>query len=70
MIIAIQACFQLTTPTEAVTPAPDQSDWTWRYIGARDEADFAYCRRFDISPAPEPLHAYGAWCYPLPEKKA
>ena len=40
---------------------------TWRYLGDRDDADRAYCFRFGVSQAPEPMVAPGgAWAYPLP----
>ena len=40
---------------------------TWRYLGDRDEADRAYCFRFGVSQAPEPVTVPGgAWAYALP----
>ncbi|MDP9312107.1 MAG: hypothetical protein M3R24_14690 [Chloroflexota bacterium] len=40
---------------------------TWRYLGDRSEADRAYCFRFGVSQAPEPVSVPGgAWAYPLP----
>lgn len=47
--------------------APGRYDITWRYLGDRDEADQAYCFRFDVSQAPEPVGIPGgAWVYALP----
>jgi hypothetical protein len=65
------------TPTEPGTterdtpPAspvlPGARDATWRYIGDRAAADRAYCARFGVSQAPEPIVALGgAWAYALP----
>ncbi len=40
---------------------------TWRYLGDRVAADSAYCARFNVQQAPEPLVAQdGAWAYVLP----
>jgi len=40
---------------------------TWRYLGDRTVADAAYCARFDVRHAPEPMRAPdGAWAYALP----
>ena len=39
---------------------------TWRYQGAREEADQAYRRRFQIEEVPEPGLVNGVWAYPLP----
>lgn len=46
------------------------SDITWRYLGERAAADSAYCARFNVLQAPEPLVALdGAWAYTLPVAK-
>lgn len=40
---------------------------SWRYLGDRDEADRAYCFRFGVNQAPEPVVvAGGTWAYALP----
>jgi hypothetical protein len=40
---------------------------TWRYLGDRSAADLAYCARFGVNQAPEPIVALGgAWAYALP----
>lgn len=40
---------------------------TWRYLGERVAADSAYCARFNVQQAPEPLVSQdGAWAYTLP----
>ena len=40
---------------------------TWRYLGDRTAADQAYCARFGVNQAPEPVIALGgAWAYALP----
>jgi hypothetical protein len=40
---------------------------TWRYLGAREAADAAYCARFGTTEAPEPtLVPGGIWAYALP----
>lgn len=62
----IQERLPLEAPAQRATA--EQPAWTWRYAGPRDEADLAYCRRFGVNQAPEPLQAFGAWCYALPER--
>lgn len=67
-----------TTPENSVLPTevaaaelrrPIQGV-TWRYLGDRIAADSAYCARFDVQHAPEPLVAPdGAWAYVLPGAK-
>ena len=43
---------------------------TWRFLGDRAAADTAYCVRFNVPQAPEPLVAPdGAWAYALPAVK-
>jgi hypothetical protein len=43
---------------------------TWRFLGDRTAADHAYCVRFNVSHAPQPLVAPdGAWAYALPAVK-
>lgn len=43
------------------------TETTWRYLGDRAEADRAYCFRFGVSQAPEPvIIPGGAWAYALP----
>ncbi len=40
---------------------------TWRYLGDRVAADGAYCARFGVPAAPEPVVALGGvWVYALP----
>lgn len=53
---------------EVVKPRPVTLNVaTWRYQGDRDAADRAYCTRFGVAAAPEPVIALGgAWAYPLP----
>ena len=53
----------------AIPAAPSAriSHATWRYIGDRVAADQAYCARFSVTLAPEPIVALGgAWAYTLP----
>ena len=46
-----------------VRPATD----TWRYLGDRDTADRAYCARFSVTEAPEPVSLQGGTlAYALP----
>jgi hypothetical protein len=57
-------------PTFDSSPVPQvrSNAPTWRYIGERDAADLAYCRRFAVSKAPEPsLVVGGILAYALPE---
>jgi hypothetical protein len=55
-----------TTPASPA-PLPGGRDATWRFIGDRAAADRAYCARFGVSQAPEPIVALGgAWAYALP----
>ena len=43
---------------------------TWRYQGERDAADRAYCLRFAVDVAPEPMVAPGgALAYPVPNEE-
>jgi hypothetical protein len=50
----IKRAFNLTEPT-------------WRYLGDRDAADRAYCFRFGVAQAPEPvIIPGGAFAYALP----
>ncbi len=47
--------------------APGLYETTWRFLGDRDEADRAYCFRFGVNQAPEPVVVSGgAWAYALP----
>ena len=47
------------------------TETTWRYLGERDEADRAYCFRFSVQQAPEPIIVPGgAWAYSLPAVSA
>ena len=40
---------------------------TWRYLGDRDAADLAYCARFGVQQAPEPMRVQGGvWAYAVP----
>jgi hypothetical protein len=51
-----------TTDTKVVPNA-----LTWHYLGDRDVADAAYCHRFGVPDAPEPLLVRGVvWIYALP----
>lgn len=44
---------------------------TWRYLGDRTVADSAYCARFNVLQAPEPMVSPdGAWAYSLPAAKS
>jgi hypothetical protein len=45
---------------------PSVSYATWRYFGERLAADSAYCARFGITEAPEPILMRGVWLYTLP----
>lgn len=59
---------------EVATPPPvpsaRMSHATWRFMGDRDAADQAYCVRFAVSQAPEPIIALGgAWAYALPSEQ-
>lgn len=54
---------------EALPPqrAISSTETTWRYLGERDDADRAYCFRFGVKQAPEPMVVPGgAWAYSLP----
>ncbi len=51
-----------------VTAAARLTVPTWRYQGEREAADLAYCARFGVTAAPEPIALQGgAWAYALPE---
>lgn len=56
----------MTRPLEAgVTPVGT----TWRYLGERTAADLAYCARFGVVVAPEPMMmSDGILAYTLPVK--
>ncbi len=50
----------------AVSPSGGRSA-SWRYLGNRAAADFAYCARFGVTKAPEPYGVPGGiWAYALP----
>lgn len=54
----------------ASEPRRPISGVTWRFLGDRVAADSAYCIRFNVQQAPEPLVALdGAWAYTLPGAK-
>jgi len=57
--------FALTS--ERPLPTPSTNITTWRYLGDRTAADLAYCVRFDVQEAPEPVGSLaGVWSYALP----
>lgn len=56
---------------EPGAPTPQRvfssTETTWRYLGDRDDADRAYCFRFGVNQAPEPVIVPGgALAYALP----
>ncbi|GEM_PF-3226363 len=54
---------------EAVVVRP--TTVTWRFLGERDAADRAYCARFGVSEAPEPMRVLGGvLAYALPAAPA
>ncbi len=54
---------------EAVVARP--TGVTWRFLGERDAADRAYCARFGVSEAPEPVRVLGgALAYAVPAAPA
>ncbi len=51
-------------------PARPTTD-TWRYYGDRDAADRAYCARFGVQEAPEPVRVIGGTlAYAVPPQRA
>ncbi len=68
--ISMQTNLQMSgQQPDAPTPqrALGLTETTWRYLGDREDADRAYCFRFGVNQAPEPvLVPGGAWAYPLP----
>ena len=55
--------------SDVVTPPVRLMTATWRYVGDRTAADLAYCARFALDTAPEPVAAVGGGLsYPLPSK--
>lgn len=51
---------------QPVTVAAPVAPPTWRYVGAREEADRLYRRRFGTEDVPEPMMIAGTWAYALP----
>lgn len=52
---------------DRVMPAVNLTVAMWRYLGEREAADLAYCARFGVAKAPEPVQVLaGVWGYTLP----